>query len=58
MKGCDSCLWFTRIKKWIGRVGVCDYEDASLYSIIKQCKNHKSKKYYRKKQKLLDNNKG
>jgi hypothetical protein len=43
MKSCDTCVDFVRIKCWVGRVGICDYEDGSLGKIRKQCPNQKPK---------------
>jgi hypothetical protein len=50
VRGCDTCFYFIRIKDWVGRVGICDYEDGSLSKVIKQCENYKSKKYKKENQ--------
>jgi len=47
MRSCDTCDYFVRIKEWVGRVGICGYEDGSLSCVIKQCPNYKGKKYDR-----------
>lgn len=55
MKSCDTCKWFVRIrncKGWEGRIGICDYEDGSLAKVINNCRNYKSKKYARHKNKV------
>jgi hypothetical protein len=48
MRSCDKCLYFIRIRSWIGRIGICDFVDGSLKKVIKNCKNFKSEKYKRK----------
>jgi hypothetical protein len=52
MKSCDTCEWFVRLKNlkgWQGRIGICEYEDGSLARVVKNCQNHKGKKYVRPK---------